>query len=175
MILVYSVDGADRITDITGPWDEFAAANGAPGLTAATQRGKSLPELVTGVEMQLLTTMLLRRARGGTPLRLPFRCDAPDERRFLEMHLQGQGNGGVQIESRLLRAESRLAVALLEDHVPRTDEVVYVCSWCKRARLPRQEWVEIEAAVEELRLFGPGPLPQVSHGICPACRASFFS
>lgn len=174
MILVYSVDAADCITDIEGPWDEFAAANGALGLNSAALCGRPLPPLVTGVEMQMLTAMLLRRARSSGPLRLPFRCDAPDERRFLEMELRGHGDGGVRIETRLLRAESRPAVALLDGDAPRTDELMYVCSWCKRVRLPRQEWVEVEAAVEELRLFGPDPLPRTSHGICPPCRARFF-
>ena len=32
----YVIDADDRIESVSGPWDAFATANGAPGLTAAS-------------------------------------------------------------------------------------------------------------------------------------------
>jgi hypothetical protein len=37
-----------------------------------------------------------------------------------------------------------------------------------------QSWVEVEVAVEQLRLFGEIILPQLSHGICADCLKDFM-
>ncbi|MCM2258754.1 MAG: hypothetical protein NDJ94_24230 [Vicinamibacteria bacterium] len=174
MKITYRIDAQDRLTELSGDWDQFAQANGAPELAAAALRGKPLPALVSGTEMQSLTAMLLKRAREAGAVEVPFRCDAPDERRFLTMELRRDAEDGVAIETRLVRAEPRPPVALLDARLPRTDELLVICSWCKCVRLPTQEWVEVEAAVEALGLFQEAQLPQLSHGICPPCRARFF-
>jgi hypothetical protein len=174
MKITYKVDAQDRLTELSGDWDQFARANGAPQLDAAALRGKPLPALISGPEMQSLTAMLLKRAREKGAVEVPFRCDAPDERRFLTMELRGDEQGGVTIETREVRTESRPPVALLDARLPRTGELLIVCSWCKKVQLPERDWVEVEAAVEALGLFEEAQLPQLSHGICPPCRARFF-
>lgn len=174
MRIHYRVDAQDRMTEVGGEWNAFAAANGAPGLTIEHLRGRALPTLVSGTEMQALTGMLLKRARAVGEVEVPFRCDAPGERRFLSMSLRRDADGGVAIETTLLRTEPRPPVALLDGRQPRRDEVLVVCSWCKRIRLDVR-WVEVEEAVEALGLFDAPRLPQVSHGICPECRARFFA
>lgn len=172
--LAYRVDADDRLVDVAGEWDAFAVANGAPDLRFETLRGRSLPVLVTGPEMRLLTAQLLKRARARGELVLPFRCDAPERRRFLTMRLRAAGDGGVWIETTLERVEPRAPVALLDARVPRADELLVVCSWCRQVRLDGR-WVEAEEAVEALGLFDAPRLPRISHGICPPCRAHFFA
>ena len=43
-----------------------------------------------------------------------------------------------------------------------------MCSWCRRVNLG-SEGVEVEEAVERLRLFELESLPQISHGCCEPC------
>lgn len=175
MKISYRVDAEDRLVEVGDEWDAFAAANGAPDLDLEHLHGRPLPALVSGTEMQSLTAMLLKRARAAGEVEVPFRCDAPDERRFLSMKLQRDAENGVRIETTLLRVEARPAVALFDEGAPRSDELLIVCSWCKRVRLDGQQWVEVEDAVAALGLFEAAALPRLSHGICPPCRARFFA
>lgn len=172
--LAYRVDADDRLVDVAGEWDAFAVANGAPGLRFETLRGRSLPVLVTGPEMRLLTAQLLKRARARGEFVLPFRCDAPERRRFLSMRLRAEAERSVWIETTLERVEPRAPVTLLDNRVPRSDALLVACSWCRQIRLDVR-WVEVEEAVESLGLFHAPRLPQISHGICPPCRARFFA
>ncbi len=174
MKIRYRVDAEDRMVEVGGEWETFAAANGVPELTGERLRGRALTSFVSGTEMQSLTAMLLKRARAAGAVEVPFRCDAPGERRFLSMSLRRDADDGVAIETTLLRREPRPPVALWDDRLPRRDDLLVVCSWCKRTRLDVR-WVEVEEAVEALGLFDAPSLPQVSHGICPPCRARFFA
>ena len=92
-MLRYAIDTADRIVEIDGPWDEFAAANGAPGLTRAAVLAHPIAVFVAGPEMQTLLVALLKRVREGETIALPFRCDSPAERRELlfESYLRADG------------------------------------------------------------------------------------
>jgi hypothetical protein len=45
-----------------------------------------------------------------------------------------------------------------------------MCGWCKRVDVSAR-WLEVEAAVEALRLFDEETLPRISHGICPECES----
>jgi len=47
-----------------------------------------------------------------------------------------------------------------------------ICSWCKKI-LVKDDWSEIEEAACKLGLLEADVLPQLSHGICPPCRAAF--
>jgi len=71
--------------------------------------------------------------------------------------------------SEILREEPRPPVSLLDNTVPRTEALLTMCGWCKRVRLESNRWVEVEKAVELLRLFDRKKLPAISHGICPGC------
>jgi hypothetical protein len=169
-MLTYRVDSADRIADIGGPWDEFAAANGAPGLTRDSVLGKRLLTFVSGLEVQEITKILLAQARGGASLSLKFRCDSPSERRHLKMTLSAAPDGTVLLRTKLLRAEPRSSHLVLESGTARSERVLIVCSWCKKVRLSDGSWAEVDVAVEAEGLLEGGDLPQLSHGICQPCR-----
>jgi hypothetical protein len=132
--------------------------------------GRPLVSFVSGLEMQELTRMLLARVRRGPTLALEFRCDSPCERRHLRMDLSVLTSDGVLCSTTLLRAEPRAARPLIDTGTARTDEVLTICSWCRRIRLPGVRWVEVDHAIEALGLFQETALPQLSHGICVACR-----
>ena len=69
-----------------------------------------------------------------------------------------------------IREISREAVLLLDPDVQRGEPVLSTCSWCIKACLPNDEWVELEEAVNRLDLFGGGVVPSLKHGLCLDCQ-----
>lgn len=172
-MLSYEVDGQDRVVRIDGAWDEFASANDAPELVAASVRGTLLWDHVAGDETCQLYQGLFRRVRQmQSPALVPFRCDGPTVRRFLELEIRPGPDQSVSLDSRILREEPRAAAPLLGRSTARSRKMIVACSWCRRVAGPAGEWLEVEDAVSKLDLFDIMPLPQISHGICPNCLAA---
>lgn len=55
---------------------------------------------------------------------------------------------------------------LFDSDVPRSEEMLRVCSWCNRVEQDGQ-WVE--DAVRESRIFERSRPPMMTHGICEIC------
>lgn len=169
--MVYRVDHLDRITYVDEQWGSFAAANGAGELAVGAITGTRLWDHLSDPTTCHLYQLILGRIREqGRGMRIPFRCDAPASRRFMELSLNPLPGQDVELVSKTLREETRDRVALLDSSVPRAGELIRVCSWCKRVATP--EWLEVEAAVRKLGLFDGPVLPPLSHGICEDCHAA---
>ncbi len=165
----YEVDDDLTIVAVDEAWSEFARTNDGIDLLPPRPLGRSLLSYIPDLPTAHVYERLFERVRQtGQPLAIPFRCDSPTLRRFLELHLEGRSGGGFRLSTVLLRAESRVHVPLLERSRPRGDGLLLMCSWCKRVSIPKA-WVEVEEAVSELRLFEREALPDISHGICPDC------
>lgn len=122
---------------------------------------------------QIYATLMERVRRDGVEVRVPFRCDAPAMRRWLELWMSPGADGGVVFASRTLREEPRRAVV----PPPAVDggRFIRMCSWCKQVEVDPGEWVELEAAVSRLALFAAVDVPLITHGICPPCVKTFES
>lgn len=166
----YRVDPDDRIVAIGGEWDRFAASNDAGHLREELVLGKTLADFVTEPTTREIYEAVLRRCRaGGEPITFPFRCDAPDCRRYMTMTVSNFEGSGVKFDSRMDREERREHCAVLDASSPRGDRFVSVCSWCKRFKLPDGRWAEVETAIAELKLFDSDLQPRLTHGICSDC------
>lgn len=170
-MVCYHSDAENRIVFVNKAWDTFAVENGASELLSTRITGKNLFEFVTGMELQHLQELLLIRARKSLqPLSVPFRGDAPDERRFMEMTITAKADGAVEFVTRLTRQEKRASVDVMRPASERSSIYLMLCSWCNRGCLPEGHWVEVEEATRQLGLFNSDePLPQLTHGICPSC------
>ena len=167
--IAYRLDGDDKISDVSTEWGAFARENGAPELAGRTVLGRSIWDFVAGVEARLLWSRLFARSRATRESRpLPYRCDGPDVRRYLVMTLEASIGSDILCVSHVIREEPRESVPLLDPAVPRTGEALIVCSWCRKVSVGGR-WVEVEHAVQMLRLFERAELPFLTHGICPAC------
>jgi len=165
----YTLDAEDRITGVSSEWVAFACENQAADLTLEHVVGQPLLEFISDEETRLIYQVLLSKVRTtGHSLRVKFRCDSPALRRFMELEIAPLDEGALCLGGRLLKAEPREAVPLLDTNQPRSDEILTICGWCKRVHLP-EAWVEVEEAVERMQLFEQPRLPRLSHGICPAC------
>jgi hypothetical protein len=171
---IYEIDGDDRIVAVSPSWDRFALANDAAHVTEAHVVGSSLWDwIVDFVTRQLYTAILASARESGQLRRVPFRCDAPALRRFMELEIVPARGRHLTLTGRTLVEEPRDAVVLLRRSVARSaSQFVSLCGWCKAARLPDGHWGEVEELVRTWRLFDEETLPEISHAICPDCEAA---
>lgn len=169
-MFTYRVDANNRIISVTREWESFAQENDAPELVAAAVLGKPLLDFVAGMEAQHLYELIIARVRRTQQaVAVPFRCDSPSVRRFMELRISSYGDNHLELEGRILREEERGAVSLLDSSTSRSDEFLTICSWCKQVDVSG-EWLEVEEAVKRRRFFNSTTLPQLTHGICNACE-----
>jgi hypothetical protein len=166
--IVYWVDRHDNLSYVNEAWDHFATQNDAPDISGEAVTGRSLWDFVSDTTTRQLYRDLMVRARAGNTLRFTFRCDGPRRRRRMEMTMAAARENAVEFRSRVLADAARGEVALLERGAPRDDELITLCSWCKRAR-SETAWVEVEEAVASWRLLERPALPMLTHGICESC------
>jgi hypothetical protein len=170
-ILVYRIDDENVITYVSENWQSFARDNAWAGdCSPENVVGHLLWDFIQGMETRHLYKSVLQRVRGGKHVGpIPFRCDSPEERRFLELFLTLLPEGQVEITSTLVQIELRDSVKLLDREAPRSSEFVRICSMCKKIAVSRNEWVEVEDALAQLRIFEADKMPGLTHGICPTC------
>lgn len=114
-------------------WLAFAVENGSDGLQPERILGRSLWDFISGAENRQLYRHLFARAREmEAPISVPFRCDAPEFRRFMRLTIEPTKDGSLSLSTRLVREEERERVALLDASVSRGDDLVSMCSWCLR-------------------------------------------
>jgi len=168
---VHRIDGDDVIRYVNDEWIAFAKANDASGMTAENVIGHSIYDFIAGAETRHVYRLLLARVRSRrVALRVPFRCDSPTKKRCMTLHIRPYGTTGVEFISELRHEETRGPVLLLDPAIPRGEEALRICSWCKRV-LACQRWEEIETAIAHLDLMQSAEMPELKHGICPECLA----
>lgn len=173
MTVLYRIDDRDRLVAVGGDWHTFAAANDAPELTEGGLLGHSLWSFISGIETRHLFELALKRVRTRqVSMTFPFRCDSPDARRDCELEVRPGRRGEVEFESRVLRVVPRPHAELLDRQASRSDEVVRMCSWCRRVRRHDALWVEVEEALRTMDLLNGEVVPAISHGACPDCQAT---
>lgn len=129
--LSYHLNAENLIVSADLAWDAFAVENGAPELLSTRITGEDLFGFITGMEMQHLQKMLLGRVRKTLqPSTIPFRCDAPDRRRFMEMTVTAQADGAVAFVTWLTHEETRDPVALLQASSRASATYLALCGWC---------------------------------------------
>lgn len=170
LVVEYRIDAADIVVDVGEGWVDFAVDNDAAEL-ASPDPQRSLWSYIVDGETQELWKMLVERVRTrGTPVNVPFRCDAPHARRWFEMTVSPMPDDGVGFRTVLLFEEPRSRVALLDPSIERDTAVasVPVCSWCGRG-CHDDRWLDIEELVRAGRHL-EGPPPPIEFGICEPCR-----
>lgn len=172
-VLTYSIDAADRILRVGGEWLAFAEANGGNSLLPPPILGRSLWSMIEDSTTRQVYQALLARVRAGAgPVHFGFRCDAPAERRLLDMRIDGAADGSVEFSTTLRASQPRPEVHLLRTTVPRSGDLLQICGWCTRVPDREGTWLEIEAAIGAHGLFEATTLPTLSHAMCPTCHAT---
>lgn len=171
MVVEYLIDAHDVVIDVGQSWGDFARDNDAPELVVPPS-DRTLWTYFQGDEITELWRLLVERARalqGGAEV--PFRCDAPDVRRWFEMSVTPEPHGRVHFRCVLVFEEARSSISLLDTRSERDVNLrpVPVCSWCGRGR-HGSRWLEVEELVRAARLLERASMPPISYGICESCR-----
>lgn len=166
----YSIDEKNCLTAVDDNWLTFAKKNDAPALTRQAIFGRSIFDFIADSESRQLYSAIFDKVRHtGEDSVIPFRCDSAGTRRFMELCVRREPGDHVTFESVLICEEHRPVAELLDPDRPTSDELLRMCSWCKRIDVDGT-WMEIEDAMRELDLFSQSVLPKLSHGICEDCR-----
>lgn len=172
---IHWLDDADRIVAVNDEWESFARENDAPQLTRDAVLNRPIWEFITTGETQAIYELIIRRVRTGqTTIWVPFRCDSPDRRRFMEMEVAPLPGGQVRLSSRILHLESRPTVGGWNAPREAGQRIVSVCSWCKRVEIRPQVWVEVEDAISLLKPALGQAEPGLSHGFCERCAEDWL-
>jgi hypothetical protein len=168
-LFTYRIDADNKISFVGTEWLAFARENDAEHLTRETVVGQSLFRFIADQETRYLYELIIAKVRRvGRTIVLPFRCDGPCVRRFMELTISLWTDEQIQFEGRLLREEQRDAVALFDPTTGRSDAYLTVCGWCKRLDVSG-DWLEAESALQRLPLFNLAQMPKLTHGICDRC------
>lgn len=166
--VIYRVDAGGTLTFVNEGWNAFAILNDTPELCGPAILGRRVADCIAGPETLLIYSRLLERAAAGVRIELPYRCDSPMLRRLMLLTITAAGTE-IEFRSQVVDIAMRPVVRLLETERRRSNALLTLCSWCNRGRIG-DRWAEIEEVVTELGLFET-KVPQLTHGMCPACQA----
>jgi len=166
----YHINREDRIEYVDSNWADFALENAGEYLIPESILGRSIWRYITDdTTISIYQSVFERVRRSGMRIDLPFRCDSPGIRRFMQLEVEPLDDGYIRFRSHLIREEPRTFIHALSTHFKRNNAMVTMCSWCKKVKMEDNLWVEIEKAIQELDLFQHGQIPMISHGICHNC------
>jgi hypothetical protein len=168
----YSIDKNNIIRSIDTNFMAFAKANGWDSAESDVI-DRHLGEFISGNEIKLLTEKLIDKVRRTKhPISIPYRCDSPDARRYLEMRLQLFPDNQILFANRILRVipQNLPGYSLLRS--TNCEDSDCVCSWCNQAKLKDDQWVDIDVAIRSLDLMAGNPELKITHGLCNSCQAA---
>jgi hypothetical protein len=167
----YTTDREGRLAFVDRGWCEFATANAAPPDYAIPERlyGRALLSFISDSTTLHVYSLLMERVlREKVPIVVPFRCDSPPERRWLELEMTPHEDG-IHFASRQVSVEPRPVPVPFDRPGTRADLLLRMCSWCKDVELAAGSWGPVEEAVKTFALFRDADVPGITHGICPSC------
>lgn len=174
--LYYRLDPKDLIVEVGGAWNDFAKLNDGHRILAGHIEGQSLFSHITGDSTQMMMDVLLARVRRqGKPLTRPYRCDSPTLKRYMEMTIEPDEFGFLNLRHRLLKSEpleSQLAIKTFSSGI-QGHTLVIRCSVCNRFRLG-DNWLELEVAKQQ-GLSSDGGTTRVAYGVCSDCQNMYSS
>lgn len=171
----YEIDRDDRMVRMSDNWDDFALSNGGRNICTGDLLARPLMDYIAGDECRMIWRLLLAKVRKTrVPIALPYRCDGPSTRRFMEMTIRPLEREGIGFCSSIILEEKRPAVALLDAAAPRGEDRLLMCSWCNRGKSGNQ-WMEVDDLVRRENLFVHGTVPLMTHGMCEDCALRFES
>ena len=169
---VYEVDDKDRIVSVDTQWLSFAKNNGAVYLTRNYILGQNLYSFIAGRKLGELYERLLRAARQtGKYMEIPFRCDGPSVRRYMELDIEPTANNYVKLTGRILKRKSRRRVPIFDLPYILNGQWQICCSVCRGLMREDGSWNEAEEVLANPYDEPPDGLPQLSYDVCPACTS----
>ena len=166
--IVLELDDPLTIRAVDHEWELRADSFGADTCLGASIIGTPLlRHIAGGTTRQFYEQLFAWVAKHGRPIRLPYRCDAPDRRRQMELQITRLPDGFQCVHTTLsvtptYGSHTRYAFG--------GDESIALTPWCSSCMrlLWQGQWRDVEAAVHAGLRVGSLAFP-VYCTICPEC------
>jgi hypothetical protein len=168
----YTLDQTDCIVSVGCAWDDFARGNQGDAVLASKVIGRKLDQFIHDDATRMFVNSLLMAVRlRHEAISRPYRCDAPELKRFMEMTVTPRAGGALEVTHRELRSEPmRHRVRLVAALQGSKAAFVKRCSLCNRIQAGGV-WSEVDAAVQDGRLRDSTADVKVIYGVCPDCQS----
>lgn len=171
--VVYVLDAKLSIAACNRAWDNFAAANGGVGISAADVVGQPVFDFIPPVLVAFYQQKYDAARRTGVWVGFDYDCSSPATYRQFHMALQTLENGAIVVVNSLrphrISPFARDKAAEPASVYFSSDGVITMCAHCRRTQHPQfsevWEWVP---------QFVSHPGDKVSHGLCPRCLAQHY-
>jgi len=165
--IVYTLDHADRIISVGGPWDEFACNNGGERILASQIIGQSILTFISGDVTRMWLCAVLQHVRAcNKPLDRPYRCDSPELKRFMQMRAVPEEKRVIRLEHRLISTEQRTVPVNIQHHRNKSTHARTRCSICGYIKT-NDAWTEPTA-----EKYSSMNTIYVKYSICEKCIRS---
>lgn len=170
----YSIDDQNRLVSFNHNWNPFALENSSAHLVAENLVGQPLFDHISGDELSQLWRSIIDGVRNRQKTaEFDYRCDSPHLKRHMRMRVSFSA-GRVHFSSAVLRTTAVAGLGIFDLNQQRAKSIIIACSWCKRIKAGETLWLEPEIAVDRMQLLQDEHLPEISHGICPACYSNVW-
>lgn len=166
--IVYRIDQHAEIVFVNRAWEQFASENAGASASASAVLHQSLWDFVQGESLRGLYHQVVERARRGSSLTFPFRCDSPSQKRWFEMQVAPVEGGLVEFRSTLIREELRRTTHSLETSSEPSDASVEACSVCLKLR-DGDQWMSLEDLIAKRPIMEGEDSACLHHGVCDSC------
>lgn len=163
----YILDNKNRIVHVSPGWDQFASQNSGEEACSAHVIGHQLKEFVSGDSTLMWIVSLVNSARlSKKKITKFYRCDSPEEKRFMRMTLYPEDDGAVAVSNKLIRVQKmHRPVAFRFQHSSQVER----CSVCNRVHIG-EAWLEPDDAVVLGFLKEDNSL-DITYSLCERCQA----
>ena len=104
MTTTYRLNRHDIITDVSGPWDEFALENDGQEAVADNVLNRPIWDFIHEFEVCAYLAAVFSTSRQfSETIELPYRCDSPKTRRIFSMKVFPLANFGLEVIHTLQR------------------------------------------------------------------------
>lgn len=179
IVYVTDLDGIVLFVN-SGPWRQFADANGGEVVASASDViGRPLESFLSGDSVCEQFRTLFEQVRTGLRSRIsyPFRCDAPDRVRYMRLTMSAVPGADGRPSAVLFHS------AMLDERKRATQEIIgarsketatelpiqTICAYCKRLEWPAESGAWLEA--EEYAAADGSADVRLSHGVCMDCAS----
>ena len=170
----YRLDAADVIEFVDRWWLAFARENNAGELIEPAVVGRKLWDFISDDPTEELYRELHDRVRTlGRPIEVPFRCDSPTLQRFMQLTISKLDEGRLMYESTLIQTKIQHRLSALDPNKEKSEAVLTMCSFCKRALMEPSGWLELENISLKLRMYEQQKVPALLYTVCPDCSDQF--
>jgi len=168
LISCYWIDPNYRIVKVGGDWDRFARENGGDELLSKRIIGQRLFSYVSSDATRMHLRLILDHVRNiSHHTVIPYRCDSPEQQRYMEMHISLDEERTLRLDHYLIRC-NEVAPPLSFETAEKASMAFYQrCSMCNFIKVA-QQWMEPHLALSKGLIHQQ--TQQVIYTVCDRCH-----